>query len=178
VEDDEEKNGETGGSTRATSMNSEIGTAHLQSSHPKQQPKTHGCLSPTTTEPTPSSLDRPISPSVALSCDRVEQSISGGDGGAAATVHPPHAITVPQPLPEQHQDQGGSALHEEEWEIVRIVGKRRRGKGYEYKVCWKRTWLLEHELGNAQELLREFEAKRQAQRGGKRRRPARAVKGR
>jgi len=87
MEDNEEKNSETGGSTRATSMNSEIGTAHLQSSHPRQQPKTHGCLSPTTTEPTPSSLDRPISPSVALSCDRVEQSISGGDGGAAAP-HP------------------------------------------------------------------------------------------
>jgi len=34
-------------------------------------------------------------------------------------------------------------------------------------VCWKKTWLLERELGNAQELLREFEAKRQAQRGGK-----------
>ncbi len=69
-------------------------------------------------------------------------------------------------------------MDEEEWEIVRVVDKRRRGKGYEYQVCWKRTWLRECELGNAQELLREFEAKRQAQRGGKRRRPARAVKGR
>ena len=39
-------------------------------------------------------------------------------------------------------------------------------------------WLRERELGNAQELLREFEAKRQAQRGGKRGRPARADKGR
>ncbi len=79
--------------------------AHTETkAHLREQPKTHGCLSPTTTEPTPSSLDRPISPSVALSCDRVEQSISGGDGGAAATVHPPHAITVHQPLPEQHQD--------------------------------------------------------------------------
>jgi len=48
-----------------------------------------------------------------------------------------------------------------------MVGKRRRGKGYEYKVCWKKTWLLERELGNAQELLREFKAKRQAQRGGR-----------
>ncbi len=68
-------------------------------------------------------------------------------------------------------------MDEEEWEIVRIVGKRRRGRGYEYKVCWKETWLLERELGNAQELLRKFEAKHQAQRGGKRGRPARADKG-
>ena len=111
--DDEEEAGETGGSTRATSIESEIDIVHLQSSHPREQPKTHGCLSPTTTEPTNSPFDRPISPSVALSCE-------------------PH-------FPEQPQDQGGPALDEEEWEIVRIVGKRRRGKGYEYKVCWKRT---------------------------------------
>ncbi len=69
-------------------------------------------------------------------------------------------------------------MDKEAWEIVRIVGKRRRGKGYGYKVCWKETWLLERELGNAQELLRKFEAKHQAQRGGKRGRPARADKGR
>lgn len=37
--------------------------------------------------------------------------------------------------------------------------------------------LLERELGKAQELLREFEAKCQAQRGGKRGRPARADRG-
>jgi len=57
-------------------------------------------------------------------------------------------------------------LDEEEWEIVRIIGKRRRGKGYKYKVCWKKTWLLEHELGNAQELLREFEARRSGEANG------------
>ena len=169
VEDDDEKTSETGASTRATSVESEIGTVHLQSSYPREQAKRHGCLGPPTTEPTPSSIDRPISSSVALCRDRVEQATCGGDGGITATVYTPHA--------ERHQDQGGSALDEEEWEIVRIVGKRRRGKGYEYKVCWKETWLLERELGNAQELLREFEAKHQAQRGGKRGRPARADKG-
>jgi len=55
-------------------------------------------------------------------------------------------MTVTPPLPKQSQDQGGSALDEEEWEIVRIVGKRRREKGYEYKVCWKKTWLPKYEL--------------------------------
>ena len=177
VEDDEENTGEIGGSTRATSMH-KISTAHLQSSHPRKQPKRHSFLSPTTTEPTTSPSDSPISPSVALSRHPVEQVIRGGDGGAAATFYPPHTITATPPLPKQHEDQGGSALDEEEWEIVRIAGKRRRGKGYEYKVCWKRTWLRECELGNAQELLREFEAKHQAQRGGKRGRPARADTGR
>ena len=171
MEDDDEKTGETGASTRATSVESEIDTLHLQSSHPKEQPKTRSCMSPPTTEPTPTPINRPISSSVALCRDL------GGDGGITATVYPPHAITLPPPLVERPQDQGGSALNEEEWEIVRIVGKRRRGKGYEYKVCWKKTWLLERELGNAQELLWEFEAKHQAQRGGKRGRPARADKG-
>ncbi len=176
--DDDEKTSETSASTRTTSMESEIGTIHLQSSHPREQRKTHGCLSSPTTEPTPSFIDRPISSSVALSRDRVEQATCGGDRGITATIYHPHAITVPPTLAERPQDQGTSALNEEEWEITRIVGKRRRGKGYEYKVCWKKTWLLERELGNAQELLREFEAKYQAQQGGKRGRPARADKGR
>ena len=172
VEDDDEKTGETDDSTRATSVESEIGTVRLQSSHPRKQSKTYGCLSPPTTKPTPSPIDRPISSSVALCRDL------GGDVGITATVYPPHAITLPPPLVERPQDQGASALDEGEWEIVRIVGKRRRGKVYEYKVCWKETWLLERELGNAQGLLRKFEAKRQAQRGGKRGRPARADRGR
>ena len=181
MEDNDEKTGETDASTRTTSVESEIDTKHLQGSHPRKQLKTHGCLSPSTTgpttEPTTFPFDRPISPSITPSRHRIEQAIHG-DCGAAVTVHPPHAITFTPPLPEQPQDQGRSALDKEEWEIVRIVGKRRRGKGYEYKVCWKKTWLLERELGNAQELLREFEAKHQAQRGGNRGRPAGADKGR
>ena len=124
-------------------MESEVGTVHLQSSHPREQPMTHGCLSSNTTETTASAYDCSISPSVALSRGPVEQAIRGGDRGAAATVHPPHTITVTSPLHEQPQDQGAPVLNEEEWEIVRIVGKRRRGKVNEYKVCWKRIWLLE-----------------------------------
>ena len=49
-------------------------------------------------------------------------------------------------------------MDEEEWEIVKIVGKRRTGRGDEYKVYWKERWLLESDLGNAQELLLQFEA--------------------
>ncbi|KAI9808003.1 MAG: hypothetical protein M1827_007765 [Pycnora praestabilis] len=86
----------------------------------------------------------------------VEQATRGGDRGIAAAVYPPHAITVPPPLAEQPQDQGASALDEAEWEIVKIVDKRRTGRGYEYKVCWEEIWLLESELRNAQELLRQF----------------------
>jgi len=92
-----------------------------------------------------SPFDRPSSPSVALSRDRVEQAIRGGDCGAAATVNPPSVTAATPPFPEQPKDPGASAPDEEEWEIVRIVGKRRRRKGYEYKVSWNKTWLLEHE---------------------------------
>ncbi len=44
-------------------------------------------------------------------------------------------------------------LEEQEWEITKIVGKRRVGKVYEYKVRWRSTWLPRRELGNAQQLL-------------------------
>ncbi len=178
MEDDEDKTGKTGGSTRATSINSEISTTRLQSSHPREQPKTHGCLSsPTTNEPTASPTNRPISPSVALSQDRGTQAVHGDDHGATAIVYPLGVAAATPLSQEQFQDQGVSALDEEEWEIARIVGKRRRGKGYEYRVCWKETWLLESELGNAQGLLRDFKAQGGAQRGRKRGRPAGGITG-
>ena len=68
-------------------------------------------------------------------------------------------------------------MKEEEWEIVRIVDKRWTERGYEYEVCWEKTWLLENELGNAQELLRDFKAQGGAQRGRKRGRPAGGITG-
>ena len=119
----------------------------------------HGCLSPPTptepttepttepiTEPTTSPIDRPISPSVVLPQDRGTQAVHRGNHGATATVDPLGVAAAILLSYEQPQDQGGSALDEEEWEIVRIIGKRRRGKGYEYKVCWKKTWLPKYEL--------------------------------
>ena len=152
VEDDEEKTDETSHSTRATSMESKIDTIHLQSSHSREQSETHGCLSPLTiTFPTASPLDHPISLNVLSSRDPVEQTIRRGDHGAAATVNPL--------LPKQPQNQDASVPDEEEWEIVRIVDKRWTENGYEYQVCWEKTWLLESELGNAQQLLQQFEAK-------------------
>ena len=101
MEDDEEKTGKTGGS----SIESEISAVYLQSPHIRDHPKTHGCLSPPTTEPitepTTSPVDPPISPSIVLYRDPVKQAIRGGDREAAATIYPLHAIAVTLPLPEQ-----------------------------------------------------------------------------
>lgn len=168
VENDEEKTDETGNSTRATSMESEIDIVHLQSSHLREQPKTYGCLGPLTiTEPVASPLDRPVSLNALSSRDSVEQAIRGDDRGAAATVNLLSTAVISL-LPEQPQNQDASVPDKEEWEIVRIVDKRWTENGYEYQVCWEKTWLLESELGNAQQLLKQFEAKHHAQRGGKR----------
>ena len=123
MEDDEEKTDET-----------EIDTVHLQSSLSREQSKTHGCLSPLTiTEPTASTLGRPISLNVLSSRDPAEQAIRGGDRGAAATVNPLSTAVIPL-LPEQPQNQDASVPDEEEWEIVRIVDKRWTENGYEYQV--------------------------------------------
>ena len=96
--DNDEKTGESDASTRTTSVESEIDIKHLQSSHPRKQPKRHGCLSPSTTgpttDPTTDPFDRPISPSIALSYNRIEQASRGSNRGAAVTIYPPHAITV------------------------------------------------------------------------------------
>jgi len=99
-----------------------------------------------------------------------------GDHGTAATVDPLNVTAAAPLFPEQPQDQRGPGLHEEEWEIVTIVGKRRTRKSYKYKVRLKNIWLSRRELKNAQELLQDFEAQCRAQRGHKRGRPARAEK--
>ena len=79
-------------------VESEIGAAHLQSSHPKERPRTYGGLSTyTTIEPTAEPFDHPISPSVALPQGQVVQTIRGGDEGAAATVGP-LSVTTATPL--------------------------------------------------------------------------------
>ena len=156
--DDEENTGEIGNSTVATSMNPEIDITHFKSFHPKEQPKTYDCWSPSTiSKSIISPFDHPNSHSFALFHDQIDHGIPEDNRRAAATIHLSHNTTITSPLPERSQVQG-SLVSDEEWEIKRIVDKRQSEKGYEYKVCWKKTWLPESELGNAQELLQEFES--------------------
>jgi len=172
IEDDGETTSGTGTSTRATSVEYEIATVHLPRPHLRKQPETHDYLNARTTiSPTTSPVDRPTSPSA--------QTVRGGDHGAAVIIHPYSVTAATSPFPERLQGQRGSALdEEEEWEIVEIIGKRRRGNGYEYKVHWKNTWLPRSKLRNAQELLQDFEVRNRAQHGCKQGQRACAEKGR
>ena len=177
VDDDEETTSETDSSTRATSIESQTDNAHPQVSRPKEKPKTQGSVCLTATEPTNRPVDDPVFPRIALSRESVERTIHRGDPKATATGHSPHAITIAPLLPEQPQGKGVSAPGEEEWEIIKIVGKRRTRRGYEYNVRWKNTWLHWTEFGNAQELLRNFEAQGRARRGRRGGKPVGVVKG-
>jgi len=112
----------------------------------------------TINEPTIPSLDRPTLPRVTLSQDLHKQTICGGDYGAGVAIHSYSVTAVTSRFPEHLQGKRHSALDEEkEWEIMKIVGKRRTRSGYEYNVHWKNTWLPRSELGNAQELLQDLE---------------------
>lgn len=57
-----------------------------------------------------------------------------------------------------------TATEGQDWEVTKIVGKRRAGKGFEYKVKWKDTWLPKSEPRKARRLLLEFEARGRLQR--------------
>ncbi len=135
--EDDEKTSEMGGSTRAraTSVESKIGPVTLQSSHYKEQVKTHGCFSTYTTESTIEPIDRPTSSNTVLPLRPCGQVVSEEDHRAAAVAGPPSAITPP--LSQQSQAPNAS-LEEQEWEITKIIRKRRAGKGYEYMVRWRR----------------------------------------
>ncbi len=176
VDDDGEKTGESGASTRATSVEPEIGNTPLLSSSRREELKILRDLD-TLTAPDPlvEPLDRPTSPDVALPQHSDGRVVYEDENGAAAVASPPGAST---PLLRQQSEAGSSVLEEGEWEIRKIVGKRRAGKGYEYRVRWKDIWLPRSELGNAKRLLQEFEARRRAQRGYRQGGRARPDKGR
>ncbi len=96
------------------------------------------------------------------------ESVRKDDYGAAAVASTPTAISPP--FTQQPQGQDDSASDEEgddEWEITRITGRRCTRNGIEYELEWRRTWKPEIELGNAQRLIQEFEARRRGRRGGK-----------
>ena len=147
IKDDGEKTGESGTSTRATSVEPETETAPLLSSHSEEEPKTlRGLDAPITPDPPTEPLDRPTSPDVTLSQHLDGRAIGEDEYGAAVGANPPNAS--PPSLPCQPEART-SVLEEEEWEVRKIVGKRQAGKGYEYRVRWKDTWLRRSELGNA-----------------------------
>ena len=174
IEDDGGKTGESAASTRATTAEPEIEAAHLLSSPPKEEPKPLGASdAPAAPDPLVELLDRLTSPDVALPPHSDGWVVDEDEHGAPAVPSPPSASTPPLP---QQSETPTSAL-EEEWEIRKIIGKRRAGRGYEYRVRWRDTWLPRSELGNARRLLQEFEARSRAQRDDKGGRPNRANRG-
>ena len=108
-----------------------------------------------------------------------DQTIREGDHEAAVSVYP-YSVTVDiSHFPDRLRGQRDSLLDEEdEWEIVKIVGKRRTRSGYKYNVRWKNTWLPRRELENALKLLHGFEVRGRAQRGRERGQRTCAKKGR
>lgn len=81
---------------------------------------------------------------------------SSPNGVSSVGDNSPSAITPPLSQP---QGQEGWTLDEEEdeWQIVKTLGKRRTRIGNEYKVQWQSTWKPANELGNARHLVQEFE---------------------
>jgi len=78
----------TGAFTRATNVESEIDIAYLSSSYPKKQSKTHSCLnSYTAIESIILFLDCPITVSIDLSQNRVEQTVRESKYEVAAIVN-------------------------------------------------------------------------------------------
>ncbi len=171
VGDDSVMADDIGAFTTASTVEPKIETTHLRllGSQPMEKPKTLDDLdAPTIPQRRIKSLDRPTSPDVALIQYPHRGSVRKDNYGAAAVASTPTVISPP--FPQQPQGQDDPASDEgghDEWEISRIVGRRRTGKGIEYELEWRRTWKPEGELGNAQRLIQEFEMRRRARRGGK-----------
>ena len=169
MKNDEEKIDEINDFIRIASMKFKIDIIHLQNFHSKEQSMTQNCLSFITVS-FAFSFDGSILFNALPPRDPVEQTTREGDREAAATVNSLSIAIIPL-LPKQPQNQDASVPDEKEWKIVKIIDKKWTENGYEYQMCWKKTWLLENELENAQQLLQQFETKYHAQRKNKQRRP-------
>lgn len=157
LEDDFSLADESGAPIKATSIEPKIGATHLLSSHAREEPKTLGYLDapttttpPTTPDPPTQPLDRPTSPDDARPQHANRRVVREDDQGAAPLVVLPSATSPPPP---QQPEASTPALENDEWEVRRIVDKRRAGRGCEYKVRWKDTWLPKSELEHARRLL-------------------------
>ena len=69
--------------------------------------------------------------------------------------------------PSRHKRASGQSkpahMESQQWEIRKVISKRRTRRGWEYKVGWANSWLPRSELENASRLVREFESKDSAQ---------------
>lgn len=106
VEDNGTETSEASTSTRATSVESEVGTAQLHGSYPNELSPTHICLNAQTpTGPPAEPCDCATSPDVVPTQHRRRQTVLGDDHQAVAIM-------------------GGSTQDgEEEWEITNNIGK-------------------------------------------------------
>ena len=72
------------------------------------------------------------------------------DHGADMVANLPRG---PTPTSYQQSEALTLAFEHEELEVRSVVGKRRMGQGYDYRVRWKDTWLPKSELGSIRRLL-------------------------
>jgi len=171
IEDDSVTANEADVLIKATSVEPETGTMHLLSSLRREELQTLGSSDASITpHPFVEPVDRPTSPFVPPPEYPSDPIISKGNRGGVIAASYPSAITPP--LPQQPDEQGDSTSDKEDddWEIVRIIRKRRRRGADEYKVRWKSSWLPRSELGNAKRLVREFEMRDRTQQGARKRR--------
>lgn len=142
-------------------MEPQIETARTLSFHKKEEPKALDCVDALTALEHPTELiDPPASSEGASPQNLCGQAVGEVDHGAETVASPPSATT---PSLLQQSESGVSPFEQEEWEVKSIVDRRRIGKGFQYRVRWKDTWMAGNELANAKRLLQEFEARRRAQ---------------
>ncbi len=152
---------ERSASAKAVSVEPQMEPARTLSSHEKEQPKAlDGVDALTAHKPPTEPLDPPASPDGALPQNLYRRVVGEVDHGAETVASPPSANA---PWLHQQSESGASPIEQEEWEVKRIVDRRRMGKGFQYRVRWKDTWMAGNELVNAKRLLQEYEARRRAQ---------------
>ncbi|KAL9592156.1 MAG: hypothetical protein Q9179_006998 [Wetmoreana sp. 5 TL-2023] len=138
-------------------LSSPLSASSSSSSHSSSEDETETDIEPDGSNPVPAKQD----------CASSLRTVSSKLVYRASEQRPPSRTAS-----SSHPQSRNTTFGEQGWEIIKIVSKRRVGKGFEYKVRWTDTWLPKSALGKAQRLLQEFEARSQPQRGRRLSRPA------
>ncbi|KAL9124313.1 MAG: hypothetical protein Q9217_006345 [Psora testacea] len=131
LEDDNAIVAENDAFAEATNVKPEVGPVHTFIPQSREELKTLVCVDALTAlDPPFEYLDQPISCPAPLPHHASRRVVREDDHGPEPVASPPSAVTLPLP---QQSEARASLFEEEEWEVRRIVGKRRVGNSLDIR---------------------------------------------
>ena len=157
--DTEKNDAENSSSDNNDTLQTSGGSSPLSEGHERKAAITK-CESPSHTQRISNRINSSGSTEVQQKCRQLDDGLSMA--AASETISP---RTSPQSIAQHSlsnkelpcsQPSPKHLCFDDQWEVKRIVGKRRGENGWEYKIVWKSTWHPKTDL-SCSKLIKEFQ---------------------